>query len=66
MNCLVLNAFHLCTLFAFKTFFYSTVTDESFLDEMRVWRKYKILILVSMMSLFDWKILQLVVTIYHI
>ena len=37
---------------AFFTFFYSSVTDESFVDETRVWRKYKISILVSMMSLF--------------
>ena len=30
----------------------SIVTDESFVDETRVWRKYKISILVSVMSLF--------------
>ena len=31
---------------------FSSVIDESFVDETRVWRKYKISILVSMMSLF--------------
>ena len=36
----------------FKLFFHSSVTDASFVDEMRVWCKYKILILVPMMSLF--------------
>ena len=29
----------------------SLVTDESFVDKTRVWRKYKVSILVSMMSL---------------
>ena len=28
--------------FAFWIFFYSSVTDESFVDETRVWCKYKI------------------------
>ena len=33
--------------------FDSSVTDGSFVDEMRVWRKYKISFLVTMMSLFS-------------
>ena len=44
--------FNFVLYLAFLTFFNSSVTDESFVDETRVWRKYEISILVSMMSLF--------------
>ena len=44
--------FNIVLYLAILTFFYSSVTDESFVDETRIWRKYKISILVSMMSLF--------------
>ena len=37
---------------AFQTIFKWSVTDESFVDETRVWRIYKILIPVSVMNLF--------------
>ena len=43
--------FNFVPYLAFLTFLDSSVTDESFVDETRVWRKYKISILVSMMSL---------------
>ena len=49
---LVLNALQLCTLCGLFTFFDCSVTDESFVDETRIGRIYKISILVSMMSLF--------------
>ena len=39
---LILNALELRTLFGFFYFFDSSVTDESFVDETRVSRKYKI------------------------
>ena len=45
-------ALQLSTLFGPLIIFDSSVTDESFVDETRVWRKYKILILVSMVSLY--------------
>ena len=49
---LVLNDLQLCTLFClFNIFSYSSVTDELFVDETRVCRKYEISILISMMSL---------------
>ena len=41
-----------CLLDRCVTFFVSSVTDRYFVDETRVWRKYKFSILVSMMSLF--------------
>ena len=40
------------SIWPFKHFFYSSVTDESYVEETRVWRKYEILILIIMMSLF--------------
>ena len=42
--------FNFVLYLAILTFFYPSVTDESFVHETRVWRIYKILILVSMLS----------------
>ena len=50
--CLVINALQLIFYLAFLTFFYSSVSDESFVDETGVWRKFKISILVSMISFY--------------
>ena len=45
--------FNFVPYLAFLTIFDSSVTNESFVDETRVWRKYEVSILVSMiMSLF--------------
>ena len=43
---------------SFSSIFYSSLTDESFVDKTRVWHKYKISILVSMMSLFALKLIK--------
>ena len=43
--------FWFAMLFILVLFWPSSFTDEFFVDETRVWRKYKIPILVSMMSL---------------
>ena len=52
-NCQVCSMLFNSVLYlVFLTFFYSRVIDESFVDEARVWRNYKILILVVTMSLF--------------
>ena len=48
---LAIKALQIRTLFGLFNFFDSSVTDETFVDETRVWREYKISILVSMMSL---------------
>ena len=45
---------------AVLTFFYSSVTSESYVDKTRVWRKYKISIVVSMMSLLTCGVILLV------
>ena len=42
----------LYSIWPFKHFLIRSVTDDSFVNEKRVWRKHEILILVSMMSLF--------------
>ena len=47
-----LNDLQLRTLFGLLNIFDLNVTDESFVDETHVWRKSKIIVLVSMMSLF--------------
>ena len=44
--------FNFVFCFAFFHFLDLSITDESFVEESRVWRKYKNLILISMMSLF--------------
>ena len=43
--------FNFVLYLTFLTFFYSRATDGSFVDKTHVWRKYKISILVSIMSL---------------
>ena len=50
-NDLNIMIFNFVLYFASLTF-YSSVTDESFVDETRVMHKYKIAILISIMSLF--------------
>ena len=47
LGIVIFNSLLLRTLFGPLNFFDSSVTDESFVDKTRVWRKYKIFILVS-------------------
>ena len=44
--------FNFVLYMAFLTIIDTSVIDESFIDEMRVWRKYEISNLLYMMSLF--------------
>ena len=52
LNCWSSMIFNFVLYLSFLTFFDSSVNDEYFVDETRVWSKYKISILESIMSLF--------------